>query len=117
MAQTLTSTSAADKPISRTTSSVRSVSIDEVFFGRDTQRHPVFDRQVFHLRKSAFKTILEVAKPRMKSISGARVVVWAVSARGCFRPIWPILGWGVGLAIHGWMTYFQKPIGEDDIRL
>ena len=44
------------------------------------------------------------------------IVVWAVSERGYFWPIWPILGWGVGLAIHGWMTYFQKPIGEDDIR-
>ena len=44
------------------------------------------------------------------------IVVWAFSGRDQFWPIWPILGWGVGLAIHGWMTYFQKPIGEDDIR-
>ncbi len=44
------------------------------------------------------------------------VAVWAFSGHDYFWPIWPILGWGVGLAIHGWMTYFQKPIGEDDIR-
>ena len=44
------------------------------------------------------------------------VVIWAVSGRGYFWPIWPILGWGVGLAVHGWIAYFQKPIGEDDIR-
>ena len=44
------------------------------------------------------------------------IVVWAVSERGYFWPIWPILGWGVGLAIHGWIAYFQKSIGEDDIR-
>jgi hypothetical protein len=44
------------------------------------------------------------------------VVVWAFTARGYFWPIWPILGWGVAVAIHGWMTYFQKPISEDEIR-
>jgi hypothetical protein len=44
------------------------------------------------------------------------ILIWAVSARSGFWPIWPILGWGVGLAIHGWIAYFQKSIGEDDIR-
>ena len=44
------------------------------------------------------------------------VVIWAFSGHDYFWPIWPIIGWGVGLAIHGWMTYFQKPISEDDIR-
>jgi hypothetical protein len=70
MAQTLTSTRKAAKPISRTTSPLRSVSIAEVVFGHDTQRQPVFDRQFFHLRKSAFNSALEVAKPRMKSMPG-----------------------------------------------
>ncbi len=44
------------------------------------------------------------------------VVIWAFSGHDYFWPIWPIVGWGVGLAIHGWMTDFQKPISEDDIR-
>jgi 2TM domain len=44
------------------------------------------------------------------------VVIWAVSGRGYFWPIWPILGWGVAVVIHGWMTFLQKPITEDDIR-
>jgi hypothetical protein len=44
------------------------------------------------------------------------VAIWAFSGHSYFWPIWPIIGWGVGLAIHGWMTFFQKPISEDEIR-
>jgi hypothetical protein len=44
------------------------------------------------------------------------VVTWAFSGRGSFWPIWPIAGWGIGLALHGWSVYFQRPISEDDIR-
>ena len=44
------------------------------------------------------------------------VVIWAVSGTGFFWPIWPILGWGVGLALHAWTLYGQRPFTEDDIR-
>lgn len=44
------------------------------------------------------------------------VVIWAVSGGGYFWPIWPIAGWGVGLALNAWTAYFQKPISEDEIR-
>lgn len=44
------------------------------------------------------------------------VVVWAVSGTGYFWPVWPIAGWGIGLAVHGWSTYFAKPISEEEIR-
>lgn len=44
------------------------------------------------------------------------VVIWALSGAGYFWPIWPILGWGVGLAFNAWAAYIQKPITEDDIR-
>ena len=27
--------------------------------------------------------------------------IWAASGAGYFWPIWPILGWGIGLAVHG----------------
>lgn len=29
------------------------------------------------------------------------VVLWAVTGQGYFWPIWPMLGWGIGLAFHG----------------
>ena len=43
------------------------------------------------------------------------VVVWAVTGPRYFWPIWPIAGWGVGLAAHAYVAYFQKPITEQDI--
>jgi len=44
------------------------------------------------------------------------IVVWALTGAGYFWPVWPLLGWGIGLAAHYWITYLQKPITEDDIR-
>jgi hypothetical protein len=44
------------------------------------------------------------------------VVIWAASGGGYFWPIWPIAGWGVGLAFNGWSAYFERPITEDDVR-
>jgi 2TM domain len=44
------------------------------------------------------------------------VVVWASSGGGYFWPIWAMLGWGIGLAFHGWSVYLPKRISEDEIR-
>jgi len=44
------------------------------------------------------------------------VVVWATSGAAYFWPIWAMLGWGIGLAFHGWSVYLQKRISEDEIR-
>ena len=44
------------------------------------------------------------------------VVLWAASGAGYFWPLWPILGWGVGLAMHAWTVYGQRVMTEDDIR-
>ena len=45
------------------------------------------------------------------------VVIWAVtSAPGLFWPIFPILGWGIGVAANAWDVYGRKPISEDEIR-
>ena len=44
------------------------------------------------------------------------VVIWAMSGAGYFWPIWPIMGWGVGLAFYAWTVYGQRPFTEDDIR-
>jgi len=40
------------------------------------------------------------------------VVIWAASGAGYFWPIWPIAGWGIGLALQAWRTFGQQPISE-----
>lgn len=44
------------------------------------------------------------------------VVIWALSGRGYFWPIWSIAGWGIGLTFNAWSVYFERPITEDEIR-
>ena len=43
------------------------------------------------------------------------VVIWAASGAGSFWPIWPIAGWGIGLGLHAWRAFGQKPVSEADI--
>ena len=44
------------------------------------------------------------------------IAVWALTGRGDFWPIWPLLGWGLGLGLHYWAVFRQRPISEDEIR-
>jgi class 3 adenylate cyclase len=54
------------------------------------------------------------------------IAVWALTGPGYanhrhgsgadFWPIWPILGWGLGLGLHYWTVFRQRPISEDEIR-
>ena len=44
------------------------------------------------------------------------VGIWAVSGRGTFWPIWVMLGWGIGLALHGYNVYGRRGITEADIQ-
>ena len=43
------------------------------------------------------------------------VVVWAMTGASFFWPIFPMLGWGIGVAFHAWDT-FGGPPSEDRIR-
>jgi len=40
--------------------------------------------------------------------------IWAASGGGYFWPVWPILGWGIGLVFHAWDVYGRLP-GEEQI--
>jgi len=43
------------------------------------------------------------------------VAIWAVTSDGTlFWPIFPILGWGIGLVFHAWDVYGRPP-GEEQI--
>jgi uncharacterized membrane protein YecN with MAPEG domain len=44
------------------------------------------------------------------------VLIWAVSGRGYFWPIWVIGFWGLGLAMHAWSVYGQRGITEADVQ-
>ena len=41
--------------------------------------------------------------------------VWAVTSRDYFWPVWPILGWGIGLVFNWWAVYKTEGITEDQI--
>jgi hypothetical protein len=51
------------------------------------------------------------------TINAMLVAIWAITSNGgFFWPIFPILGWGVGVAANAWDVYARKPITEDAIR-
>jgi hypothetical protein len=50
------------------------------------------------------------------AVNAMLVAIWAITGSGFFWPIFPILGWGVGVAANAWDVYGRKPIGEDEIR-
>ena len=50
------------------------------------------------------------------TVNAFLVAIWAVSGSGFFWPIFPILGWGIGVAANAWGVYGRKPISEDRIR-
>ena len=52
------------------------------------------------------------------AVNAVLVVIWVFTSGDgdLFWPIFPILGWGIGLAAHAWGIYGQKPITEDEIQ-
>ena len=50
------------------------------------------------------------------AVNAFLVVIWAVTSAGFFWPIFPILGWGIGVLANAWDVYGRKPISEEEIR-
>ncbi len=51
------------------------------------------------------------------AVNAVLVVIWAITSSGSlFWPIFPILGWGIGLGANAWEVYGRKPITEDEIQ-
>lgn len=45
------------------------------------------------------------------------VVIWAATGAGYFWPIWPIAGWGIGLALNAYGVFFgAKALSEGEIQ-
>ena len=48
-------------------------------------------------------------------VNAMLVVIWAVTGADFFWPIFPILGWGIGVGANAWDVYGRKPISEGEI--
>jgi hypothetical protein len=63
-------------------------------------------------KKRDFKTHVVV----YVTVNTFLVVIWAVTGADFFWPVFPILGWGIGVAANAWDVYGRKPITEEEIR-
>ena len=39
------------------------------------------------------------------AVNALLVLIWAITSATFFWPVWPILGWGIGVAAHGVSVY------------
>jgi 2TM domain len=45
------------------------------------------------------------------------VVIWAITdLHGFFWPVFPIVGWGIGVIMNAWDVYGRHEISEQDIK-
>lgn len=50
-------------------------------------------------------------------VNGVFVVIWAViGVHTFFWPIFPILGWGIGVALNAWDVYRNDGFSEEQIQ-
>jgi hypothetical protein len=45
-------------------------------------------------------------------VNAMLVAVWAMTGADFFWPMFPMLGWGIGLFFHGWDVYGRPPTEE-----
>ena len=57
------------------------------------------DRYIFRTTLASFALVLV-------SLTG---VIWITTSGGYFWPIWPMMGWGIGLASHALATFNRAP--------
>jgi Domain of unknown function (DUF1707)/2TM domain len=43
------------------------------------------------------------------AVQALLLIIWAVTGAGYFWPIWPFLGWGIGVAVHGLCEPGREP--------
>jgi hypothetical protein len=45
------------------------------------------------------------------------VVIWALTdVHGFFWPVFPIVGWGIGVVMNAWDVFRNEELGEEQIR-
>jgi hypothetical protein len=45
-------------------------------------------------------------------VNALLVGIWAATGADFFWPVFPIAGWGIGLAFNAWDVYGRRPISE-----
>ena len=48
------------------------------------------------------------------SVNALLVAVWFATGTGFFWPVFPLFGWGIGLALHAWSVFWPEP-GEAQV--
>jgi hypothetical protein len=71
------------------------------------------DRAIARLKK---KSDLRAHLFAYVLVNAMLVGIWAVTGAEFFWPIFPILGWGIGVAFNIWDVYRVEAPTEDDIR-
>jgi hypothetical protein len=46
-------------------------------------------------------------------INGFLVAIWAMTGAHFFWPVFPMLGWGIGVFFNAWDVYGHQPTEED----
>ena len=49
-------------------------------------------------------------------VNGMLVVIWAMTGAHFFWPIFPILGWGIGISFHAWDTFRRGAPSEAKVQ-
>ncbi|GAB89868.1 2TM domain-containing protein [Gordonia rhizosphera] len=50
-------------------------------------------------------------------VNAGLVLIWYLGSGGYFWPVWPLLGWGIGLAAHGFGVFVGvSPPSEERIQ-
>ena len=80
----------------------------------DTREQAARDRAITHLKKRRdFLGHLLV----YVLVNTFIVVIWAVTDdNGFFWPVFPIVGWGIGVVMNAWDVYWRPDITEADIQ-
>lgn len=63
-------------------------------------------------KKAEFRTHLVV----YVLVNAMLIALWAMTSGGFFWPIFPLLGWGIGLGMHAWEAYVRQNPTEDLIQ-
>jgi hypothetical protein len=78
--------STLDEPIETTESAERTL--------RERALERIEKKQEFHAHLLAYVLV-----------NAMLVGIWAVTGAGFFWPVFPLLGWGIGIGFHAWDTY------------